>query len=428
MGAEPGRSCKKYPIFGFAGFAIDARFKKKRAAEEWCGAAFPRLLSLRAGRLGGFLSHFDMGVDMKPLPRAPGGRAMTLDGDFYNYLAENLERMDKWTVKPPLNLQQTPAGNLLALGQLARETVVVAIIGIESGGGYYKGSILQGTSNGGNGGSTSNAPATYNFQLFAMPNQSQLDGPKVILNSSGEPTNNALVVNMLEQFVPNSHVLASENVATYPPYCIGKVMGQTSEATPRTIVYIEDWPVRPCLAKISGVYENVPGGTYYGRILDGNFVTGTNAQGFTLAEEAGSVPDGGYDTCWIVNNWEQLYCIAPGQLPVGTIVPGITCGWPYGAWNGSTQTPVSTPWYMVYCWYPRQGASPSTSAPGVTPITPLDTYLATPGGSLSYHDTAGTSYTHNEQLMLGDLRTDIGVLWNFVYNFYENMKAAGFTL
>ena len=114
---------------------------------------------------------------MTPLPRAAPGSVVSLDGDLYNFIADQLQRLDKWTVQPPLNLQQTPAGNLLSMAPSSSELVLVAILGTETGGGYYHGSILYGSSNGGTGGTNTNSPATYNFQLEYTTGQTQTDGP-----------------------------------------------------------------------------------------------------------------------------------------------------------------------------------------------------------------------------------------------------------
>ena len=97
------------------------------------------------------------------------------------------------------------------------ELLLAAIIGAESGGGYYQASILYGNSNGGNGGNNANAPAKYTFQLQSQVNQSAVDGPKPKTNKYGALINNALVVNLAEPFVgftatsgaanPGSHLL-----------------------------------------------------------------------------------------------------------------------------------------------------------------------------------------------------------------------------
>jgi hypothetical protein len=295
---------------------------------------------------------------MKPLPRAASGTVVSLDADLYNFLADNLERMDKWVVKPPLNLQQTPAGNLLSLAPIAAAPLaLVMIIGIETGGGRYQGSILSGNSSG----STSN-----NFQLEPTITHSYTDGPATTL-VSGAAVNNALVINTQEPYVNGTHLLYNAN---QPYYAVGKIMGQTSESTPRTIVYIDNWPIQPVIAKITGTYVISYGGVYRGEIVRGQFPTSNSFSVAATTEFAGGIT--GAENCWIVNTWEQSYIPSSdgNALGVGTYVMGFMCGFPTGADPGGTLTNDS--WYMVYTMTPPRSAAVSITTP--TGVTATDIY------------------------------------------------------
>ncbi|MGA2584763.1 MAG: hypothetical protein ABSG31_15915 [Tepidisphaeraceae bacterium] len=342
---------------------------------------------------------------MTPLPRAAPGSVVSLDGDLYNFIADQLQRLDKWTVQPPLNLQQTPAGNLLSMAPSSSELVLVAILGTETGGGYYHGSILYGSSNGGTGGTNTNSPATYNFQLEYTTGQTQTDGPVWQTASGGGAVNNALIVNLPEQFVA-SHKLYYSGQGLFT-YAVGRVMGKTSESTPRTIVYIDEWPIRPVICKITSAYSQTIGGTYEGEIVAGPFASSSNTFNFPLQDIA---PNGiiGTSDCWITNVWEQANVVnsAANQIANGTFVPGLLCGWPLGTGTGSGV------WYQVYTWYPIQAATPGASL-----ATQLTTGMA-----------AGTAYTPNEQLMLNRLVSDMTNVHTFIASFYANMKHAGYTL
>jgi hypothetical protein len=293
---------------------------------------------------------------MKPLPRAASGTVVSLDADLYNFLADNLERMDKWIVKPPLNLQQTPAGNLLSMSPIGGdELALVMIIGIETGGGRYQGSILSGNSTG----STSN-----NFQLQATLTNLYTDGP--VATGGGDPVNNALVINMLEPYVSGSHLLY--NPDSYY-YAYGKVMGKTSESTPRTIVYLQNWPVMPVVAQITGAHSETYGGVYRGEIVRGQFPNQNSAWNTPFTSEA---PAGitGTENCWITNIWEQVYMPTSGgnALAVGTFVMGIMCGFPAGAQPGGTLTDDT--WYMVYTMTPARSAAVTINT--LTGVTSTD--------------------------------------------------------
>jgi hypothetical protein len=315
---------------------------------------------------------------MKPLPRAASGTVVSLDADLYNFLADNLERMDKWVVKPPLNLQQTPAGNLLSMSPISSdELVLVAVIGTETGGGRYQGSILSGNSTG---------STTTNFQLEPTESQSATDGP---LPATDSYPNNALVINVLESYVGGSHLLYAP-VGEYF-YAYGRIMGKTTETTPRTIVYLQSWPIMPVVAKITGARSLEQGGVYRGEIVRGQFPSASSSWN-ELWSEAASIGITGTENCWIVNTWEQTYLadLGTNALTVGQYVLGFTCGFPVGADPGGTTT--NDTWYMVYTMTP-----PQAQAVTITPPT-------------------GVTATDIENLYL-----ELGALYN-------NLKSAGYAL
>lgn len=336
---------------------------------------------------------------MKPLPRAATGSVVTLDADLYNFIAENLERLDKWVVQPPLNFHQTPAGNLLTLAPQTNEQVLVRIIGAETGGGRYQGSILTGNSTG---------IKTNIFQLLASDTNSYTDGPTPQTSGSpAQPVNNALVINLLESYVPNSHLLYIDEYYAY--FALGRVMGQTTESPPRTIVYLDNQgPLTPVIAKISGSYDTSYGGVYYGRIVAGRFTSSENSYAGPMANYAAAgVPT--TDNCWIVNNWEQTYIPTSGlnKLAAGTYINGLITGYPNGAFPGGSST--SDTWYMVHCWFPPQSQA----------VTFATTQTS---------QSASASYTTNEQTMLNNLKTDVTNLRSELTTLYGNLKTAGYSL
>ncbi|MGD0767462.1 MAG: hypothetical protein ABSB42_04480 [Tepidisphaeraceae bacterium] len=316
------------------------------------------------------------------------------------------------------NTASTPQGSRLLFG--TGELVLVAIIGAESGGGYYKGSILYGVSNGGNGGSNGNPPGFDTFQLQSQVNQSACDGPAPLTNTNQTLKNNALVVNLAEPYVgwtagsgqgtPGSHVLWGNVAEVF--YVIGRVMGTTQESTPRTIVYVDNWPVRPCIAKITGVYQGTYGGVYYGRIAQGQFASSGNFGFNNLLSSLSSAffPSG--DNCWITNNWEQTYSFqARNGLAVGTMVWGIVAGFPQYSTITSGNSNSNNIWYQVYTWFPPQSAA----------LTHAIQNLVT-------DQTAGSTYGINEQTMMNNLKTDVTNLQAALSNLYANLKTAGYSL
>jgi hypothetical protein len=338
---------------------------------------------------------------LKPYPRAniSEGDAVTLSPDLYNRIVEDLERLDRLSVMPPLYMTGGGSGTTIGLHATPGELVLVAIIGTETGGGRYQGSIFYGTSTG----NTSN-----NFQLQTPSVQTATDGPLPRTNSNGSLVNNALVVNLMEPYVNGSHLLYANTYEMF--FAIGRVMGYTSETSPRTIVYVENWPVYPVIAKITGNYTS-NGGVYYGRILQGMFASGSNfSYAFPLSSlNSAFLPS--VDDCWIVNNWEQTYTSTTHFLAANTYVWGMVCGFPQYSVITSTNSNINNVWYQIYTWFPPQSAT-----------------LAHPIQNLVTSQTAGSTYSINEQSMLNNLKTDISNLQASVSNLYANLKSAGYSL
>jgi hypothetical protein len=340
---------------------------------------------------------------LKPYPRAniSEGDGVTLSPDLYNRIVEDIERLDRLSVMPPLFMTGGASGTTIGFQSTPGELLLVAIIGTETGGGRYQGSILYGASTG----NTSN-----NFQLQAQTNQTATDGPAPLTASNGSYVNNALVINLNEPFVNGTHVLYGNTAELF--YVIGRVMGYTSESTPRTIVYVQNWPVVPVIAKITGVYQSTLGGVYYGRIVQGQFVSGSNfGYNFQLSSlNSAYLP--AVDNCWITNNWEQTFGIqAHNGLSVGQYVWGFMCGFPQYSAITSGNTNSNNVWFQVYTWFPIQAAT-----------------LTHPIQNITTGQTANTSYGLNEQTMLDNLKTDVINLQASLSNLYANLKSAGYSL
>jgi hypothetical protein len=342
---------------------------------------------------------------MKSYPRAnpSDGDGVTLSVDLYNRMVEDLERLDRLSVSPPLTMSSAGGGINIGMRPAAAPAaplVLVVINGTETGGGRYTGSILTGNSTG----STST-----NFQLAATPTQSTTDGP-VAPTSGGSPVNNALIINVLEPYVSGLHMLYA---STVPYYAWGEVMGQTTESTPRTIVYLQSWPCFPVMAKITGTFNSEnSGGIYYGRIVQGQFASNSSS-GYEAEFKNWAVNFiTSVETCWISNAWEQNIATSgvasagtTHLLPVGTIVPGILTGYPTGA----ATSPGNQTWAMVYTWYPAQAAALTLSSQATA-------------------QTANPTYSSNEQTMLNNLKTDVTNLRSEISTLYNNLKNAGYTL
>jgi len=340
---------------------------------------------------------------LKPYPRASISEAdgVTLSPDLYNRIVEDIERLNRMTVMPPLFMTGGGSGTTIGFQATPGELVLVGILGIETGGGRYQGTIFFGDSTG----STSS-----NFQLQSQPNQTETDGPARQSGSGGAAVNNALVVNLNEPYVNGTHVLFGNSSQTF--YAVGRVMGFTPENTPRTIVYIEIWPISPVIAKITGTYQTTSGGVYYGRIVQGQFATGSDfGYNFPLANLSTSyLPT--VDNCWITNNWEQTYGIqAHNGLTVGQYIWGFTAGFPqYSATSGGNSSSNNV-WFQVYTWFPIQSATLSHTIQNPTT-----------------GQTANSSYGINEQTMLNNLKTDVSNLQAALSNLYANLKSAGHSL
>lgn len=339
---------------------------------------------------------------MKPYPRAniSEGDGVTLAADLYNRIVEDIERLDRLAVMPPLFLTGGGSGTTIGLRSAPAELALVAIIGTETGGGRYQGSILYGNSTG----NTSN-----NFQLQAQTNQSATDGPAAQTNSDGTLVNNALVINLMEPYVNGTHLLWGNTVDLM--YVVGRIMGFTSETNPRTIIYIDKTPLFPVIAKITGSY-GANAGVYYGRTLQGPFCNASNF-GYQFPLSALN-PDylPAVDNCWITNQWEQTYATAShNALAVDTYVWGFVVGFPQYSIITSGNSNASNIWYQVYTWFPVQSAA-----------------LVHTIQNLVTSQTANSTYAVNEQTMLNNLKTDVTNILNSLSNLYANLKAAGDSL
>ncbi len=161
-------------------------------------------------------------MNLKPYPRAniSEGDGITLSAELYNRMVEDIERLDRIAVMPPLFMTSGGSGSTIGLQESPGELLLVAIVGAETGGGRYQGSILYGVSTGN---------AANNFQLQAQTVQTATDGPEPLTNPNGTLVNNALVLNLKEPNVGGSNVLWADTADRI--YVIGRVMGYTSEAT-----------------------------------------------------------------------------------------------------------------------------------------------------------------------------------------------------
>jgi hypothetical protein len=347
---------------------------------------------------------------MKDLPRAAQGSTVVLDAEVYNAIVDTLRRLDSWSVAPPLHLLRDAAGNHLCTKGVA-EQVLVGIIGVETGGGRYKGTILSG----GSTGSTST-----NFQLRSSLTQSATDGPVPQLQS-GNFVNNALVVNVLEQYVGNSHMLWAPTGQTSPPsdwgafFAFGRVMGQTSENPSRTIVYIEGWPMAPVWAKIT---TQGGGGTYTGRIFPGHIadymtdagpIYSTSSGATTIIES--NLPS--VDNCWINNAWEQRAGLGTCQLPVGVYVPAYVVGFTDQNQVGDS----TTPWYAVWTMTP-----PYASAIADVIESPSSAGYVAGSDPVESPQTFGVY----EIRMMNAMQADIQNLYASLNNLYDNLRGAGY--
>jgi len=87
---------------------------------------------------------------LKPYPRAniSEGDGITLSPELYNRIIEDIERLDRMAVMPPLFMTSGGSGSTIGLNLSPAELVLVAIIGAETGGGKYQGSIFYGKKHG----------------------------------------------------------------------------------------------------------------------------------------------------------------------------------------------------------------------------------------------------------------------------------------
>jgi hypothetical protein len=340
---------------------------------------------------------------MQPYPRAniSEGDGVTLSPDLYNRIVSDIERLDRLSVMPPLFMTGGASGTTIGFQSTPGELALVAIIGTETGGGRYQGSILYGNSTGN---------SSNNFQLLPQTVQTATDGPKPLTASNGSLINNALVINLNEPYVNGTHVLYAETGEWF--YVIGRVMGYTAESTPRTIVYVQNWPLGPVIAEITGDYQTTQGGVYYGRIVQGQFASGSNF-GYNLPLSSLSSSDlPAVDNCWITNNWEQVYATqGHNALSVGQFVWGFIAGFPQYSLITSGNSNSNNIWYQVYTWYPVQSATLSYAIQQITTS-----------------ETANSTYGLNEQTMLDNLKTDVTNIQASLSNLYANLKSAGYSL
>lgn len=340
---------------------------------------------------------------MQLYPRAniSEGGSVALSPDLYNRIVSDIERLDRLGVMPPLFMTSGASGMTIGHQSSPSELALVAIIGSETGGGRYQGSILYGTSTG---------STTTNFQLQPQEAQTATDGPKAATTSTGAFVNNALVINLYEPYVNGTHVLYADTGDFF--YVIGRVMGYTSETPPRTIVYVQNWPICPVIAKVTGVYESTLAGVYYGRLAQGQFVSGSNfGYNFQLSS-LNSLDLPSVDNCWITNNWEQTNATgAHTTLTAGQFVWGFMAGFPQFSAITSGNTNSNNVWFQVYTWFPIQSATLTHAIQNITT-----------------GEVANTTYGLNEQTMLDNLKTDVINIQASLSNLYANLKSAGYSL
>ncbi|MDP9175609.1 MAG: hypothetical protein M3O30_17335 [Planctomycetota bacterium] len=284
-----------------------------------------------------------------------------------------------------------------------QETVLVEIIGKEaSGPGRYQGSIVYGNSTGNN---------SNTFQIDATTFQSAVDGPVPKINGGGN-INNALVMNLAEMYIPDSHQLWNLESA-HNAFVQGRIVGYTSENPPRACVYVDAWGTKPCLVKITKDHTNTlpeggTGGVYQGKILAWCLDAVTYFSAVLPAVAA--VPDvlPSTENCWILNHWEQTYVYPSGATAGETVLPlnSIIFGFASGNYQQSTEQPLRT----VYTFTPPQ----------MPVLSPAIAFIQTSG-------TAGGTYTGGEELMLNSLKTDVTNLRASLLALYTNLKNAGYS-
>jgi hypothetical protein len=189
-------------------------------------------------------------------------------------------------------------------------------------------------------------------------------------------------------------------------------MGYTAETTPRAVVYVQNWPIFPVIAKITGTFSSTLGGVYYGRLTQGQFVNDSNFGYDFLLSSLSSSYIASNDNCWITNNWEQTYSSpAHNGLSVGQFVWGFVAGFPQFSVVTSGNSNINNVWYQVYTWFPLQSASLTHS---------IQNLVTT--------QSANSAYSINEQTMLNNLKTDVSNLQASLSNLYANLKVAGYSL
>jgi len=303
------------------------------------------------------------------------------------------------------------------------QMVLVGILGFNFttnpyGSGKYDGTILKGLSSG-----NLTNPFQLQSQCFVIPGGGggsdptvTPDGPKPIINSTtGKFVNNALVINLIEQYVSGSnsdfplHTLAVNPWNGNPSpevlpitYVMGMVMGQTNENPSRTIVYVQAPPTWSIMVTILGQPSGYGAGTgmYYGEMVQTGPTVGYSFTGPPTGVGYYTTVGGGAGYCWVTNLWEVMNgASSSGPTLVNEsagnrCVPGLVVGWaPCADPTGSSIK--AQPWPIVMVNMPLLAKAPTPSLTGLS---------------------AGTSYTTNEQTMINGLA-----------NFYKQMQNAGYT-
>ncbi len=166
------------------------------------------------------------------------------------------------------------------------------------------------------------------------------------------------------------------------------------------------------IVRVTGSYQAANGGVYYGRIVQGQFATGSNfGYNFPLSSlNTAFLPS--VDNCWITNNWEQTYgTLGHNALVANQYVWGLMCGQPQFSNITPTNTDANNIWYQVYTWFPPQSAA-----------------LTHGIQNLNTTQTANSTYAINEQTMLNNLKSDVSNLQAALSNLYANLRAAGYSL
>jgi len=296
-----------------------------------------------------------------------------------------------------------------------QETALLAIIGIDAGGGggCYQGNILRGQSTGMDGTKewgldstvipTGNDPQVgkFDFQLTSSYVSNIVDGPYPAVHGTGQYTNNALVINLYEQYVPGSHLLYVDMDALV--YVIGKYQGMTDEDTPRAIYYVQPVINIPLIVMITGAEQSGEYGWYYGKIAPGFF-----GQDSVTGGDPPAIPDvlPANANCWVGNISQNGK--STGALPINEPVVAFLVGYGGGPIPSVAGQPAGTYNYVAFTF---------TTAPANPPsFTPV---------AIGTTQTALATYTSNEEAMLNSLRQDVNNLHDALAALYTTLVSAG---